>query len=287
MEDILRIFFGSESVEALGAIFTSGGTGVVVVLPGRPFDDFSSLRDFHFLRDGLLRFLLHTFIDIDLHGSDEDIKSVLKAFDFLFDFVGCGECRHECLECRLRLVRHGFLTTTQEYLYLYFVTFAEELLRLFFLEEEIMFVGAQTEAYALGIDFFLLGLRFLFLLCLLVLELAVIHDTADRRFRLRRDFDEIESCLLRDGECLLDRESIAHFSIRIDQLYDWSLNLLVHAEAFRWGGFWFRSMVSSSSHRCIFNEGYIFLRMTNEDTNIQILRILDWICRIGTICKNS
>ncbi len=187
-------------------------------------------------------------MDGSLERGDEDIESVLKPFDFFLDFMRRDECRHECLERRLRLVRHGFLTTTQEYLYLHLVTFAEEFFCLFFLEEEIMFVGAQTEAYALGVDFLLLRLGFLLLLRLFVLGLAIIHDTADRWFRLRRDFDEVESCLLRDGECFLDREGIAHFSIGIDELHDRSLNLLVHAEAFRWGGFRFRPMVSSSSH---------------------------------------
>lgn len=61
MEDILRIFLRGESIEAFTPILTSGRTGVIMVLPGRSFDDLSVLRDFHFLRDGLLRFLLHRF----------------------------------------------------------------------------------------------------------------------------------------------------------------------------------------------------------------------------------
>jgi hypothetical protein len=42
-------------------------------------------------------------------------------------------------------------------------------------------------------------------LLLLILVFAEIHDPADRRDRRRRDLDEIQSLLLRDGECLRRR----------------------------------------------------------------------------------
>ncbi len=61
MENIFRIFLRCESIEAFAPVFIAGGTGVVVVLSGRAFDDLAVLRNFHFLRDGLLRFLLHRF----------------------------------------------------------------------------------------------------------------------------------------------------------------------------------------------------------------------------------
>src|SRR5439155_6868335 len=40
---------------------------------------------------------------------------------------------------------------------------------------------------------------------LLVLELPVVHDLADRRVRIRRNFNEIESSVLRLAERLLSR----------------------------------------------------------------------------------
>jgi hypothetical protein len=67
---------------------------------------------------------------------------------------------------------------------------------MFGLELEIMRVrmGSETNFFQLNVMGFFSG--FLVLLLLLVPELAIIHDLADRWLGVRRDFDEIQFSLL-------------------------------------------------------------------------------------------
>ena len=51
---------------------------------------------------------------------------------------------------------------------------------------------------------------------LLVLELAEVHDPADRRRRFRRDLDQVELPLLRDPERLGDRQDTELLALRAD-----------------------------------------------------------------------
>src|SRR5690606_8703783 len=55
------------------------------------------------------------------------------------------------------------------------------------------------------------------LLRALVLELAVVHELADRRAGLRRDLDEVELGLLRKAQGVLDAHDSDLFAVRSDQ----------------------------------------------------------------------
>ncbi len=105
----------------------------------------------------------------------------------------CGIARlsTNCEEILSCLVLHRFLSSAEEDFHLDLVALPEELFSLGLLEEEVMFVSAEADADALGLDFLLLGLLLLLLLRLLVLELAVVSDLADRRDSEWGDFDEV------------------------------------------------------------------------------------------------
>ena len=65
-----------------------------------------------------------------------------------------------------------------------------------------MFVGLGTEPNFLHLNDFLLFTRLAFLTLLLVLELAEVHDPANRRIGIRRDLDQIEISRLGNCEAL-------------------------------------------------------------------------------------
>jgi len=91
------------------------------------------------------------------------------------------------------LVRHLAAAEAQGDLHL--VAFAEEFQHGAHLHIVIVGIGPGTELDLLDLDDVLLlaGLGLAFLL--LVLELAEVHDLADRRFRVRRDLDKIKTGL--------------------------------------------------------------------------------------------
>ena len=65
---------------------------------------------------------------------------------------------------------------------------------------EVVLIRGRTELDFLDLDDFLLGLGFLSLLLLLIAELAVIHQTADRRDCVGRNLDQIHPCILSHAE---------------------------------------------------------------------------------------
>ena len=75
--------------------------------------------------------------------------------------------------------------------------------------------------------------RFLLALCLLETEFTVIHDLADRRLSLRRDFDQIHALFYGDILCLLNRQNAELFAVVTDQtnflVADLFIDLMFHA----------------------------------------------------------
>jgi hypothetical protein len=69
------------------------------------------------------------------------------------------------------------------------------------------------------------------LLLLLILELAVIEQLADRRCGIGGDLDKIEPGLLGQDDRLRDRDGAFVASVLVDQVYFASANLLVDARA--------------------------------------------------------
>ena len=70
----------------------------------------------------------------------------------------------------------------------------------------VVLLGPRPELHFLELDHDLLLLGLVLLLLLEVLELAVVHDLADRRLRHRADLDEVDPELLRARQRLLDRK---------------------------------------------------------------------------------
>ena len=88
------------------------------------------------------------------------------------------------------LVRHLAAAETKRDLRL--VPFAEKLDQVAQLDLVVAFVGARTKLDFLDLDLLQLELRLVLLLALPVLELAVIHDPADRGLGGGGDFDQVE-----------------------------------------------------------------------------------------------
>ena len=70
-------------------------------------------------------------------------------------------------------------------------------------------------------------------LCLLEAEFTVIHDLADRRLSLRRDFDQIHALFYGNILCLLNRQNAELFAVVTDQtnflVADLFIDLMFHA----------------------------------------------------------
>src|SRR5262245_19650744 len=99
----------------------------------------------------------------------------------------------------------GVLTASEENRRLDLVTLAQEALDVLLLELVIVFVDLRPELDLLDLDHPLMFLRGPRPLLLLVLVLAEVHDSADRRNRRRRNLYEIEYFRLVEHECLWRR----------------------------------------------------------------------------------
>lgn len=170
-----------------------------------------------------------------------------KPLDLLLDGIGDRDGLEEILKGLPAFVRQSLLSSAQEDFRLHLVALAQEFLRLGAFEFEVVGVGTQTDADTLRLHLLLFRLGLLYLLCLLILELSVIQDTADGRFGLRRDFHEVQLLLLRQGERLGDGYLAMVFAIGVDETYDRNTNLLVDAEAGNDFYFWPRSAEFSPS----------------------------------------
>src|SRR5688572_25916813 len=90
-------------------------------------------------------------------------------------------------------VRH--LAAAEENRCLHLVAIFDEALDVVLLELVIVLVHLRTELDFLDLDHLLVALRFPGPLLLLVLILAVVHDSTDGRHGGRRDFDQVEAFL--------------------------------------------------------------------------------------------
>ena len=82
-----------------------------------------------------------------------------------------------------------------------------------------MVIGLRTEPDFLHSDFDLLGLNFLLLFLLLIKELLIIEDFADRRISGRRNLDKIEFLIIGHFHSLLDRVYARIFDIISNETY--------------------------------------------------------------------
>src|SRR4029078_3565529 len=107
-------------------------------------------------------------------------------------------------------MRH--LTTAEEDRRLHLVAFGEEALDVLLLEVVIVFIHLRAELDLLDLDHALVLLGLARPLLLLLLVLAEIHDPADRWNSRRRDLDEVEPLLSRDGDGLLPWHDSDHLA---------------------------------------------------------------------------
>ena len=97
--------------------------------------------------------------------------------------------------------------------------FLDEAAQVAHLDLVVALVGAWSEFHFLDFDDLLLRLRFRCALLFLVLELAVVHQAAHRRFRRRRDLDEIDVLLFRKPHRFFDLHDANRLTFDSDQAY--------------------------------------------------------------------
>ncbi|KOT21156.1 hypothetical protein DM47_3612 [Burkholderia mallei] len=99
------------------------------------------------------------------------------------------------------------------------VAFLEEAHQIAKLDVVIAVIGSRAEFHFLDLDDLLLELRLVLLLGFLVLELAVIHQTANRRSRLRRNLHQVNIQLFRFTESLGESHDADGLTIDPDQTH--------------------------------------------------------------------
>src|SRR6056297_2889114 len=127
------------------------------------------------------------------------------------------------------LVRHLAPAKAQRDLDL--VAALEEFQHVAHLDVVIMGVGPGAELDLLDLDGLLLLARFGLAFLLFVLVLAEIHDLADRRIRIGRDFHEVEPHFLCHLERPRGRDEADIFAVGTDQADFFGANTVVHAGA--------------------------------------------------------
>src|SRR5712671_4693026 len=114
------------------------------------------------------------------------------------------------------LVRHFAAAEAQRHLDL--VAFPEEANHRAHLHIVIVIVDHRAEFDFLDFDDLLLLARFRLLFLLLKFVLAKIEQLADRRLGVRRNLDEVEAGLLRQRQCVGNRNCAAVGTVPIDQM---------------------------------------------------------------------
>lgn len=197
-------------------------------------------------------FLVFCFITCSVRGdlgwNDDGGESSRCALDLFFEFVGDGEAFEKGGQILFGFVSHRFLPTMQHDFDSYFVSLRHEFLSLRFLEEEIVGVGPETDANALDIDFLLLRFGLLLLLGLLVYELAVVGEFADRGLRERGNFDEVGFASLCELEGGRERHGAEILAAFVDDDDFRRQDLLVDTERILRSHLWLGSIVSASTH---------------------------------------
>ena len=126
----------------------------------------------------------------------------------------------------------GHFTATEPQRHLGLVAFLEEAAQVAQLDLVVALVGGRTEFDFLDLDDLLLRTSFGLTLLLLVLELTVVHQTADRRLGVRRDFHQIHVALLGKTERVGDLDDAQLFSVQTYQAHLGDADFTVDAIGF-------------------------------------------------------
>src|SRR6476469_4680063 len=100
----------------------------------------------------------------------------------------------------------------------------------------VALVGDGAELHFLDLDLLGLLLGLVGLLLLLELELAEIHDLADRRIRVRLDLDQVEAFFLGHPQGVVARQDADHFAVAADHAHARHADLVVLAVLLPIGG---------------------------------------------------
>src|SRR5690606_34514181 len=93
----------------------------------------------------------------------------------------------------------------------------------------VTLVGPGAELHLLDLDDLLLRPRLVRSLLFLVLELAVVHDPADRRIGVRRDLHQVQTGFLGHAQGLARRDDADLLVVHSRQPYLRNMNLTVYA----------------------------------------------------------
>ena len=141
----------------------------------------------------------------------------------------------------------GHLATAKAQGHLDLVAFLQELHHGSHLDIIVMGIGSRTELDFLDLDDLLLLAGLGLALLLFVLELAQVHDLADRRGRVGRDFDQIQPGVLRHLQPDRGRNHADILSIGADQADFGHADAFVHAGSSITGG---RCVMRSAGYGC-------------------------------------
>ena len=139
----------------------------------------------------------------------------------------------EAMEQILTKRRVRDLAATEANRNLDLVAVLQEAASVLYLGVQVADVDIRRQANLFDLHDTLILSRFLLALCLLEAEFTVIHDLADRRLSLRRDFDQIHALFYGDILCLLNRQNAELFAVVTDQtnflVADLFIDLMFHA----------------------------------------------------------
>ena len=110
------------------------------------------------------------------------------------------------------------------------------------LEFQVVVIDLRPQAHALELGDLLILLGFPLLLCLLILELAVIKDTADRGNGRRSNFHQIHAGFARLAQCIINSHDAQLLTFWPDEAYISGTDAFVDAKLF----------TDARSPRCIF-----------------------------------
>ena len=171
------------------------------------------------------------------HGPDNQLKFGLFRGQKGGDFVSTFSARHsfdfrhlsqrfdnpvDQIQARLHV---GHLSALELDGDLDLVLVRQEFSSMFQFELEIVFIDTRADTNFL--QHMLMGFRLAGLTVLLVFELAIIHDSANRRTLRRSDLHEIELLLPSQGNCFIARDNAQHLAIPVNDAKGADADLLV------------------------------------------------------------
>ena len=150
-------------------------------------------------------------------GREENGHHAALKFGLAFEGGGIGALLGEPEEQITSKIGMGHFTSPKADGYFDAVAVGKEFLRVFQFGVKIAHVDAGGHADFFDFDDPLVFPGFFFPFALFKAELAVVHELADRRDRLRGNFNQVEALLIRDAERLHGRHNAELFAVGADQ----------------------------------------------------------------------